>query len=212
MGEFRQTLQHTLGSPHNTERRNLKKENMMDKKEQSESMNYEDRLKLYTGYAEIGRKWTTAMDSKGTFFSAMNAGILALLWGGLKIGQWCSLAFFLGVSATVCSLVALLAAIFVIAPRESLSTLVGKKSPWTSEYKPLSFYGYVASRYGNNGLKNMISEFRKLETDAFVYEALEQHYSISLVVQRKSNWVFRSAIVTLISVLLVIAAILVWAF
>ena len=38
------------------------------------------------------RQWI----QKGTFFSAMNAGILALLWGGLKMGQWCSLAFFLG--------------------------------------------------------------------------------------------------------------------
>lgn len=185
---------------------------MMDKIEQSESMTYEDRLKLYTGYAEIGRKWTTTMDSKGSFFSAMNAGILALLWGGFKIGQWCGLAFVLGVSATICSLVALFAAVLVIAPRESLSNLVGKKSPWTSEYKPLSFYGYIASRYGNNGLKDMISEFRKLEVDAFAYEALEQHYTISMAVQRKSNWVFRSAILTLISVLVVIAALLVSAF
>ena len=37
----------------------------------------------------------------------------------------------------------------------------------------IKFLWICCSRYGNNGLKNMISEFRKLETDAFVYEALE---------------------------------------
>lgn len=186
----------------------------MDETEQDEPMNYEDRLKLYSGYAEIGRKWTSVMDSKGTFFSAMNAGILAFLWGSLKIKQeWCGAAFAFGVAATVCSLVALIAAILVIAPRESLSILVGKKSPWTAEYRPLSFYGYIARMYGKkNGLKDMVGDFRKLETKAFAYEALEQHHSISQVIQRKSNWVFRSAFFTFLSLSLVVAGLLAWTF
>lgn len=173
-------------------------------------MDDDDRLKLYSSYAEIDRKWTSVMDSKGTFFSAMNAGILAFLWGSIKIKDWEGAAFAFGVAATVSSLFALIAAILVIAPRESLSILVGKRSPWTAKYKPLSFYGYIAKRYGKSDLKDMVRDFRELETEAFAYEALEQHHSISQVIQRKSNWVFRSAALTFLSLSLVVAALSAW--
>lgn len=182
----------------------------MDDNDQAKLMDDDDRLKLYSSYAEVGRKWTSVMDSKGTFFSAMNAGILAFLWGSVKIKDWEGVAFAFGAAATVCSLLALIAAILVIAPRESLSILVGKKSPWTAEYKPLSFYGYVATKYGNDALKDMVRDFRKLETEAFAYEALEQHHSISQVIQRKSNWVFRSAALTFISLSFVVGALIAW--
>lgn len=178
--------------------------------EQAKLLNDDDRLKIYSSYAETGRKWTSVMDSKGTFFSAMNAGILAFLWGSIKIKEWGGAAFFFGALATICSLFALTAAILVIAPRESLSILVGKRSPWTAKYKPLSFYGYIAKQYGKDGLKNMVRDFRELGTEAFAYEALEQHYSISQVIQRKSNWVFRSAALTFMSLSLVVAALLAW--
>ncbi|NGZ88617.1 hypothetical protein [Duganella aceris] len=174
------------------------------------AMTQDERLKLYTSYAEIGRKWTSVMDSKGTFFSAMNAGILAFLWGSLKIDKWQGAAQYFGLSATLSSLIALLSAMLVIAPRESLSVLVGKKSPWIAEYKPLSFYGYISKKYGKDGLKNMVKEFRCLNTEAFAYEALEQHHSISQVIQRKSNWVFRSAVFTFLSLSFVVASLLAW--
>ncbi|WP_426161619.1 Pycsar system effector family protein [Pseudoduganella sp. R-34] len=177
---------------------------------QVKPMDDDDRLKLYSSYAEIDRKWTSVMDSKGTFFSAMNAGILAFLWGSVKIKDWDGAAFAFGAAATACSLLALIAAILVITPRESLSILVGRRSPWTAKYKPLSFYGYIAKKYGKGGLINMIKDFRELETEAFAYEALEQHHSLSQVVQRKSNWVFRSAALTFMSLSLVVAALLAW--
>lgn len=173
-------------------------------------MSYDDRLKLYTSYAEIGRKWTSIMDSKATFFSAMNAGILAFLWASLKIGGWAGAALSFGLSATLSSLVALLSAILVITPREYLSVLVGRKSPWTDDYKPLSFYGYISKKYGKHGFRDMASDFRRLDTEAFAYEALEQHHSISQVIQRKSNWVFRSAVFMLLALLFVAAALLAW--
>ncbi|RFP08163.1 Pycsar system effector family protein [Duganella sp. BJB475] len=182
----------------------------MDDNEQTKPMDDDGRLKLYSSYAEVGRKWTSVMDSKGTFFSAMNAGILAFLWGSVKIKDWDGAAFAFAATATVCSLLALIAAILVIAPRESLSILVGQKSPWTATYKPLSFYGYIAKKYGKGGLKDMVRDFRELETEAFAYEALEQHYSISQVIQRKSNWVFRSAALTFMSLSLVVAALIAW--
>lgn len=173
-------------------------------------MSDDERLKLYTSYAEIGRKWTSVMDSKATFFSALNAGILAFLWASLKIGGWDGAALTFGLSATLSSLVALLWAILVITPRESLSVLVEKKSPWTDEYKPLSFYRYISKKYGKHGFKDMVSDFRRLDTTAFAYEALEQHHSISQVFQRKSNWLFRSAAFTMLALLFVVAALLAW--
>lgn len=173
-------------------------------------MSDDERLKLYTSYAEIGRKWTSVMDSKATFFSAMNAGILAFLWANLKIANWDGAALSFGLSATLSSLVALLSAILVITPRERLSVLVGKKSPWTDEYKPLSFYRYIAQKYGKHGLKDMVADFRRLDTAAFAYEALEQHHSISQVIQRKSNWVFRSAAFTMLALAFVVAALFAW--
>lgn len=184
---------------------------MNEEYESEAKMDHDDLLKLYTGYTEIGRKWTSVMDSKGTFFSAMNAGILAFLWGSLKIEGWCGAALFFGGMATLSSLIALLAAILVIAPRERLSTLVGRKSPWAASYKPLSFYGYIARQYpGKKGLQQMVKDFREIGTEAFVYEALEQHHAISQVVQMKSSWVFRSATFTLFSLCFVAAALLAW--
>ncbi|MYM76068.1 hypothetical protein GTP56_28290 [Duganella sp. FT134W] len=172
-------------------------------------MENDERLKLYSAYAETSRKWTSTMDSKGTFFSAMNAGILAFLWGSVKIDQWCGAERWFGFAATASSLFALAAAILVITPRERLSLLVGKKSPWTSSYKPLSFYSYIAKSYGKDGLKELVRDVRGLDTEAFAYEALEQHFTVSLVIQRKSNWVFRSAFFTFVSVSFVGVALLV---
>jgi hypothetical protein len=164
-----------------------------------EQMKIEDRLKVYTAYTEISRKWTTAMDAKGAFLSALNGAILAFSWSGLKVEQWGGTEKYFALGATAFSIVALIAALLVITPREKPSLLVGRKSPWTSEYKPLSFYGYIAKKYGADGYKSMVKDFRELEDEGFAYEALEQHLSISCVVQRKSNWVYRAAILTLVS-------------
>lgn len=162
-------------------------------------MDIEDRLKMYATYADISRKWTTAMDAKGAFFSALNGAVLAFLWSGLKVDQWSGVEKFFSLSATGASIAGVMAALLVITPREKLSLLVGRKSPWTQEYKPLSFYGYIAKKYGPNGYKQMLSDFRKVEEEEFAYEALEQHLTISCVIQRKSNWVFRSAFFTFVS-------------
>ncbi len=162
-------------------------------------MEIDERLKLYTAYADIGRKWTSTMDSKGTFFSALNGGLLAFLWSGLKIEQWTGIEKYLALCSTASSILAIIAALLVIIPREKLSLLVGKKSPWTAEYKPWSFYGYLAKKYGASGYKQMLVDFRKVGQEEFAYEALEQHLAISCIIQRKSNWVFRSGFSTLVS-------------
>jgi hypothetical protein len=166
-------------------------------------MNDIDRQKLYASYADISRRWTATMDSKGAFFSALNAGILAFLWGSLKVENWTGIERYFCKGATGASLLALGCALIAVAPREKLSTLVGRKSPWTPTFKPLSFYGYVAKHYGKDGLREMVNDFRVLDEAGFAYEALEQHFSISLVIQRKSNWVYRAAACTVSSIALV---------
>lgn len=170
-------------------------------------MEIEDRLKLYASYADISRRWTAIMDSKGAFLSALNGGVLAFQWGSLKIEAWHGVERYLCIAGTGASLLALVSALLVITPREKLSMLVGKKSPWTQEYKPMSFYGYIARRYGANGLRDMVNEFRSLDEEAFAYEALEQHFNISMVIQRKSGWVFRAGVFTLSSLVCIGAGI-----
>jgi hypothetical protein len=162
-------------------------------------MEIADRLKTYTTYADISRRWTSVMDAKGAFLSALNGAALAFMWNSLKIEGWCGVERLFALAATGCSITALIAALLVILPREKLSLLVGNKSPWTQEYKPLSFYGYIARQYGSNGYAKMMRDFRALGEEQFAYDALEQHWAISCVIQRKSNWVFRAGFFTLVS-------------
>lgn len=162
-------------------------------------MEMADRLKLYATYADLGRKWTTAMDSKGAFLSALNGGVLAFIWGGLKVEKWTGAELYFCIAATGISVAALMTALLVITPREKPSVLVGRKSPWTNEYRPWSFYGFIAKRYGVTGYRQMLTDFRNVGEEEFAYEALEQHLAISCVVQRKSNWVYRSAFLTFVS-------------
>jgi hypothetical protein len=143
------------------------------------------------------------MDSKGAFFSALNAGILAFLWGSLRVEGWVGVERYFCKGATIASLLALACSLIAVTPREKLSTLVGNKAPWTPTFKPLSFYGYIAKHYGNDGLRDMVKDFRKLDEAGFAYEALEQHFNISLVIQRKSNWLYRAAFFTVSSLTLV---------
>lgn len=166
-------------------------------------MEIADRLKTYTTYADISRRWTAVMDAKGAFLSALNGAALAFMWNSLKIEGWTGVEKFLAISATGCSIVALISALLVILPRERMSLLVGKRSPWTQEYKPLSFYGYIARHYGSDGYAKMMRDFRSLEEEQFAYEALEQHWAISCVIQRKSSWVFRAGFFTLVSLVCV---------
>jgi hypothetical protein len=142
------------------------------------------------------------MDSKGAFLSALNGAMLGFLWSGLKVEAWCGFPKYAAIAATTASVSALMSALLVILPREKLSVLVGRKSPWKMEYQPLSFYGYIAKKYGNagkQGFKEMVRDCQAAEEKDFAFEALEQHYAISCVVQRKSDWVFRAGFLTLTS-------------
>lgn len=165
-------------------------------------MEIDDRLKMYLSFADVSRRWTSVMDAKAAFLSALNGGLLAFLWGGAKLEGWYVLEKTLGYGATLVALFGLMAALWTISPREKLSFLVGKRSRWQAEYKPVSFYGYVAKKYGKGDFKNMESDLAKMDAAQFAHEALEQHFNISRVIQTKSEWVFRTVMLTLLALAL----------
>jgi hypothetical protein len=109
-------------------------------------------------------------------------------------------------SHSLFSLLALLAALWIVIPRPSIACPDGGDR---RQYRPISFYGHVASRYSD-------SEFGKFERDVaqfddadFAREALEEHFSVSRIVQAKSRWVSISGRLTLASMALAGVALLV---
>lgn len=172
-------------------------------------MEIDDRLKMYLSFADVSRRWTSVMDAKAAFLSALNGGLLAFLWGGAKLEGWNVLEKTLGYGATLVALFGLMAALWTVSPREKLSFLVGKRSRWQAEYKPVSFYGYVAKKYGKYDFKNMESDLAKMDAAQFAHEALEQHFNISRVIQTKSEWVFRTVMLTLLALALAGCALLI---
>jgi hypothetical protein len=137
------------------------------------------------------------MDSKAAFLSALNGGLLAFMWGAVKAIDWCGVERVLALTASAFSFTALLSALLAIAPREQLSVLVGRKSIWRADFKPVSFYGYIARNFGPFQFDELERELAAMDEDDFAREALEQHFNISHVIQRKSDWVFRSVCFTL---------------
>lgn len=165
-------------------------------------MDIDDRLKVYLSFADVSRRWTSVMDAKAAFLSALNGALLAFLWGSAKIVDWndCEKAF--GSAASLIALIGLLFALWAITPREKFSVLVGKKSRWQSNYKPVSFYRYVAKQYKADDFATMEVDLAKMEAAEFAHEALEQHFNISRIIQAKSEWVFRTAMLTLLALVL----------
>lgn len=167
-------------------------------------MKIEDRLKTYVGFSDISRRWTSVMDAKAAFLSALNGGLLAFLWGSVKIDTWVGMARYFGVAATLVSVFSLMSALWVITPRQKFSSLVGKRSRWSEKYKPFSFYGYIASNYKQEDFKSMEAELAAMGDAEFAHEALEQHFNISMVIQEKSELIFRTTILALIALGLVV--------
>lgn len=163
-------------------------------------MEIDDRLKLYASFADISRRWTAVMDAKAAFLSALNGGMLAFLWGGAKLADWGIVAKAFGSGSTLIGLLALGLALWVISPRQKLSTVVGKKTRWEASYHPISFYSYVAKAYGKDEFRKLEDDLLKMDAAAFTHEALEQHFNISHVIQAKSEWVSLTARLTLFAI------------
>jgi hypothetical protein len=150
-------------------------------------MTHDDRYKAYTAFAEISRKWVTVMDTKAGFIAALNLGLLCFLWTGAKLFSFEGMTRWLTLSSTVLALISLLAAIWVVLPRETLQEIFGKKIRWGESNRPVSFYGYVASEYKTSDFSKFERYVADLERDDLAQEALKQHFVICHSVAQKSH-------------------------
>lgn len=168
------------------------------------AITHEDRYKAYTAFAEISRKWVTVMDTKAGFIAALNLGLLGFLWTGAKLFDFEGLTRWLTLSSTVFALISLLAAIWVVLPRETLREIFGKKIRWDQANLPVSFYGYVASEYNTNDFNKFERYVAELDHERLAQEALKQHFVICHSVAKKSR-ALRIAGVFLVSGLICVA-------
>ena len=171
-------------------------------------MTEEERLKLWAGYAEISRKWVSVMDTKAGFIAALNLGLLALLWSGAKVQDGGLATKVFGALATLCIGASILCAIWVALPRESLAKIFGKGVRWSSDYRPISYYGYIAQTYRSKDFEALRDYAENMSVAQLATEALEQHLVISHSAQKKSGYVKLAGFALLAAVGFAVAAVL----
>lgn len=172
-------------------------------------MQAEEQRRLFTEYAEISRRWVSTMDAKAAFLSALNGALIAFIWIGAKLPTSApAITQLLPVTATLVALLALVLALWVIAPRQSLKSIFGGSATWSEQYKPFSFYAFIATQYRPADFEKLESEISSLHEGALAREALEQHFTISHAVFNKSLWVTRSSWLSILAILLTAFALL----
>lgn len=152
-------------------------------------MEDEDRFKVWSSYAEISRKWVVVMDTKAGFIAALNMGLLALLWSGVKIQDGGCVTKWIGVAASLFIVASVSCAIWVALPRESLASIFGQGIRWHGDYKPLSYYGFISQSYGKADFAKLKDYAGGLTQAQLAEEALEQHFVLSHAAARKSGFV-----------------------
>lgn len=140
-----------------------------------------EKLKQFQAMVEVSRKWVTVMDAKAAFVSAMNAGLLAFIWTGAKLGDnpACKVV---SVVASVFALFSLVAAVWIVMPRGTVPE--NKIVPPAGAPKPTSFYGYVA---GFASEQDFADHGHQLTENDLLNEAIHQQWVISTVVKRKET-------------------------
>lgn len=169
------------------------------------SLDPAQRAQIHAALADATRRWVAVMDGKAGFLFTVNGALLTFMWIGARLGDVVPAALWLALCASLVSLLALLAALWVVVPRRSVPLPGGA----SRDYRPISFYGYVATEYAP-------SEFRRFEQDVasfgvedFAREALAEHFIVSRIVKNKTQWVTISGALTLASMALAGAALLV---
>lgn len=165
-----------------------------------------EKLKIYTAMSETTRKWIPVMDTKAGFISTLNAGLIAFIWTSAKLIDSGCLVRIFAMSATIFSLISLFLALRVVLPRATLRHVFGCNAAYIEDFKPISFYGFVADYYPKGEDGRFISDVKKFDEAMLIDEALEQHFTISHVVQTKSKFIAIAGISLQISLLLIIAA------
>ena len=168
-------------------------------------MNAAERARTYAMLADSTRRWVSVMDTKAGFMFAVNGALLTFMWTAARLGEVLALARWLAMGASLCSLLALLAALWIIIPRAA----IGRLGAGSAEYRPISFYGYVARVYAAGEFGRFESDLAKLDDADFAREALEEHFTVSRIVEAKATWVSVSGGLTLASMALAGLALLV---
>ncbi len=172
-------------------------------------METSDRLKIYQGFAELGRKWSQVMDAKAGFLSALNVALIVFIWTGAKLGDTTECSHNLALAATAIASISLFMSLMVVSPRTTLKHAFGLDLEYTNGYRAVSFFGDVARNYPHDKHEEFMTVVDAMDEEAFAREALEQHYTISHVVQRKSDGVARASMLWLLALLVVIVALFV---
>ena len=137
--------------------------------------------------AELGRKWSSVMDSKASFLSAINVALLGFIWTQAKLSTSTGIVYKISLIATIFSAISLFVALRVVLPRTKLKQIFGKPLEYTKGNHPVSFFGFVASNYPIEKHTDFLNYVNNMDEEAFLNEAIEQHYTISHVVHKKSN-------------------------
>jgi hypothetical protein len=148
------------------------------------------------------------MDAKAGFISALNLGLLALLWSSAKIQEASYLVKWLGAAGTFCAVSSIICAIWATLPQEALKNIFGKGVSWNGSYKPLSFYGYVARAFTPKEFYKFVEYADSLTQAQLAYEALEQHFVISHRLSIKSGYVKIAGFFLALGVIFACAAVL----
>ena len=106
-------------------------------------MDAAERARTYATLADSTRRWVSVMDTKAGFMFAVNGALLTFMWTAARLGEVLALARWLAMGASLCSLLSLLAALWIIIPRAA----IGRLGAGSAQYRPISFYGYVARVY-----------------------------------------------------------------
>lgn len=169
-------------------------------------MDTADRLKIYQSFAELGRKWSQVMDAKAGFLSALNLALISFIWTGARLREMSGCSHLLGLVAAMITTISLFISLKVVFPRTTLKHAFGFDLEYTKGYRAISFFGDVARNYPHQKHKDFMATVDAMDEEAFAREALEQHYTISHVVQKKSDGVARASMLFVLAVIFVMAA------
>lgn len=172
-------------------------------------MKIEDRLKVYQAFTDHGRKWSSVMDAKAAFVSSVNLALIGFIWTGAKLGDISGWPCRFGLLATTIAGLSLYFSIKVVLPRTTLAHAFGAPLEYSSNYKAVSFFGYIAANYPHSKHSEFIAEVNALDEEDFVLEALEQHFTISHIVQKKSDGVARAGMLWFVASAITVVAMII---
>ena len=148
-------------------------------------MDVGERARIYAAFADASRRLASAMDAKAGFVFAVNGALLTFLWIGARMGDVSPLTQWLAMGASLCAMLALLAALWAVVPRPSVDPARYTRGG----ARPVSYYAYVATRYAASDFAQFERDVGAFDDADFAREALEAHFVVSRIVQAKSKWV-----------------------